>query len=188
MPNWPTFAAGALDLLAMLGGGAFVWRLVDVYRDRVRVEIAGITYEDHGEQPTLSMEVDNNGRHPILLKRQATLRGLSLGFNRSRRGGWVRARMRVRMRLTDEDRTLQPISSRVFRWKLDEEDLEDAGLEYGCWLRARIRISNRSRSLVVRLPRVWGDTLGPLRYWMGYACFRYAKYLTPAARRLRERS
>jgi hypothetical protein len=159
-----------------------MWRLVDAYRDRVRIKIARVTYENQDTERTLSIEVDNNGRHPVLLERQATLRGLSLGFNR-REDGWERARLQVNMRLSDEERSLQPVSSRLFRWKLDEDYLHEAGLDYVCWLRVRIRISNRRRSVAVRLPRIWAEAIGPIRYWWGYASFRYGKYLQPAARR-----
>ena len=159
-------------LLAFLGGGAFAWRLFDVYRDRVRVELTDITYNYLGKDgPQVTMELDNNGRHPLLLKREATIYGLHLSGG-TPGGPWVRPRIRVGMRLLG-DRRVEPITSQRLRWQLAKDDLPPGSLYFTSWLRLTFRLSSRRRRVTARLPRLGSETVGPLYYWIGYLVFRY---------------
>lgn len=183
--NWDLILVGARDLLAVLGGSAFVWRLVDLYKDRVRVAISHITYHEDGtggfEGPLLALEIDNSGDHALLLRRKALVDGIFLGYF-SRRGRWFKPHIRVRMRLLDGDRTLPPVSSRLLHWRLEGDEMPQARLSFVYWFRLRLKFSNRSRTARAWVPRVGAPEVGPCRYWIGYLLFRFRGFLTSPAK------
>lgn len=180
MPDWPSIWAVLRELFLVLGGTAFVWRVADLYRSRIRLDIADVTYDEHDDGgPCLHMEVDNNGRQAILLNRRAVLDGLFLG-SFSDKGSWIRPRVSVSMRLVQDDRSLAPMSSRLLQWSLDQEELPKAGLYFVFWFRIRLQVSGRRKSACVRFAEVKGGRIGALRYWWGYMWFRYrGKHLRP---------
>lgn len=173
MPEWPQLGATAQDVFLLLGGSAFAWRLVDLYRDRVRLDLADVAFTVNGPDDLVELvtELDNAGRHALLLKRQAVLRGVHLGSS-SPTGRWVRPTVRSVLRLSG-DRTLPAISSGLFRWHPSDDQLPELGPYWLYWVRVRIELSNRRGSLTIRVRQFDEKPVGPLRFWTGYALFRF---------------
>lgn len=173
MPDWASLSAIARDFFLLLGGTAFLWRIVDLYRDRVRLDLADVSFTENGpeNQPELVTELDNAGKQAVLLKRQAILHGVHLGWS-TPTGGWIRPKVRSVLRLTG-DRRLPPVSSALFRWHPSEDQLPELGPYWLFWVRVHIRLSNRRRRLTIRVRQLGDKPIGPIRYWTGYALFRF---------------
>lgn len=185
MNPWNEFPASLKDLAAWLGGGAFFWRVFDLIRDRVRVGVTGVGYDEHCEDgPALWMELDNLGSDRLLLPRYAVLRGVHLGELHSA-GGWRRPKVTVHLRLQG-DRRVEPISAKVLQWQLTPEELPDGGLYFVYWPRLTFRLANRRRTVTVRVPHVGQRVVGPIRYWLGYLAFLHLGKLTRGGRRTAE--
>lgn len=173
MPDWASLGTIARDLFLFLGGMAFLWRVLDLYRDRVRLDLADVSFaenrpENHDELVT---ELDNAGKQAVLLKRQAVLHGVDLGWS-STTGGRIRPKVRIAVRLAG-DRQLPAVSSGLFRWHLTEDELPKLGAYWLFWVRIHIRLSNRRRGLIIRMRQLGDKPVGPVRYWTGYVLFRF---------------